>query len=145
MSTATTATTSKKLTGWAQAAARSAPPAAKVVTKKDVAKEKLIPLEDVTNKKKPNNSNNNHSNYHSHNHKKHSNNRQPYNRNEVRSYMKDLFTKYSQDNETVSYKSIVGNNKDMPAANWGTVQSKNTMNKNKKYSLLAEVATVLKK
>ncbi len=58
--------------------------------------------------------------------------------------MNDLFTKYTDDIKTVSYKSIVGTSKNIPATNWGTVQSKNNKNKNKKYGLLVDIAKILK-
>lgn len=151
--TATTpsSTSTKKLSGWAQAAARAAPPNSKLAQKKS---EKLVevkstktgvsPVSSTLPKKKDTSlSNNNNHHNHNHNHKKNSN-RLPYNRNEVRTYMNDLFAKYANDTRTVSYKSIVGTSKNIPATNWGTVQSKNNKNKNKKYGLLVNIAKVLK-
>lgn len=152
--TTPSSTSTKKLSGWAQAAARAAPPNTKLAQKKPEKLSEVKPtkagvstdLNSLSKKKdtnSPNNNNNHHNHNHNHNHKKNSN-RLPYNRNEVRTYMNDLFTKYANDSSTVSYKSIVGTSKNIPATNWGTVQSKNSKNKNKKYGLLVNIAKVLK-
>lgn len=150
--TTVTTTQKPKLTGWAQAAARSAPkqqlnlkssnkelekPAEVVVVQQAPASQRSNSSE----RKKLGNSNN------SQKHKKNTSNhnnitRHPYNRDEVRKFMNDLFKSYTANPELKSYKDIVGNTNAVTATNWGTVS--NNKNKNKKYGCLNDVAKLLK-
>lgn len=67
--------------------------------------------------------------------------RQPYNRDEVRNYMRDLFTKYTSSTSISTYNGLSnsrrGNNLD-----WGAVT--NNRYRNKKYGSLNEIAQVLR-
>lgn len=151
--------TTKKLTSWAQAAARSAPAYVKKDEKQVESKvAKVIDTTDsnFTPKKKastPNgninlnistSNNNNGTNSGGNTSNKKHFNRQPFNRNEVRSYMNDLFIKYEKDSKTLSYQNVVRNNKSLPNGSWDIVQSKSNRHRNKKYGLLIEVAKLLK-
>lgn len=154
--TTSSAQTTKRLTGWAQAAARSAPSNIKKSEKQvELKVTKLAGSNDsASSSKKKTSTPNSNANHSINNNSKSSGsgtvsnkkhfNKQSFNRNEVRSYMNDLFLKYEKSPKTLSYQNVVKNNKNSPNETWGTVQSKSNRNKNKKYGLLTDVAKLLK-
>ncbi|CAI4059586.1 hypothetical protein SUVZ_04G1890 [Saccharomyces uvarum] len=75
-------------------------------------------------------------------------NKQPYNRDEVRSYMHKLFQNYTtgeMSHSVKTYKQVLSetaSGRVSTATDWGTVS--NSKNKNKKYGCLTDIAKVLK-
>ncbi|EGA83699.1 Pbp4p [Saccharomyces cerevisiae Lalvin QA23] len=75
-------------------------------------------------------------------------NKQPYNREEVRSYMHKLFQSYTageKSHSTKTYKQVLSetaSGRVSTATDWGTVSS--SKNKNKKYGCLSDIAKVLR-
>ncbi|CAI4057653.1 hypothetical protein SKDZ_04G1860 [Saccharomyces kudriavzevii ZP591] len=75
-------------------------------------------------------------------------NRQPYNRDEVRSYMHKLFQSYTtgeMSHSTKTYKQVLSetaSGRVSTATDWGTVSS--SKNRNKKYGCLTDIAKVLR-
>ena len=73
--------------------------------------------------------------------------RQPYNREEVKTYMNKLFEKYSSEPTLRSYREIFENRNNLSGADgsdWGVVTGRGGRHRNRKYGCLAEVAKVLK-
>ncbi|KOH00308.1 Pbp4p [Saccharomyces eubayanus] len=75
-------------------------------------------------------------------------NKQPYNRDEVRSYMHKLFQDYTtgeMSHSVKTYKQVLSetaSGRVSTATDWGTVS--NSKNKNKKYGCLTDIAKILK-
>ncbi|CAR26332.1 hypothetical protein ZYGR_0H01410 [Zygosaccharomyces rouxii] len=159
-----------KLTGWAQAAARSLPKSQQqqqpnqtsssqqrnIQHPSNVAKSSSSTLTNsnsstpsLRKSRKQTNGNNSNNNNGTNNNNANVNNnnnnankpRQPYNREEVRNYMKDLFTQYTSSTSISTYNGLNssrrGNNLD-----WGAVT--NNRYRNKKYGSLNEIAQVLR-
>lgn len=130
-----TMTTKPKLTGWAQAAARAVPK----TQSNGHHKSNSSSSHRVNNK----NTNNNdlHNEQSSHQHKRNKKiARQPYNRAEVKKFMKDLYDSHINDISLKTYKEIIEANTNN--SHWGSVTS--NKNKSKKYGCLNEIAKVLK-
>ncbi|GAV52312.1 hypothetical protein ZYGR_0AG03030 [Zygosaccharomyces rouxii] len=143
-----------KLTGWAQAAARSLPKSQQQQQQNpsaNVIKSSSSSLNNNHNssssslrksRKQTNGNNTNNANANNNNNNINANKpRQPYNRDEVRSYMKDLFAQYTSSTSISTYNGLSnsrrGNNLD-----WGAVT--NNRYRNKKYGSLNEIAQVLR-
>ncbi|CCK70175.1 Pbp4p KNAG_0D04290 [Huiozyma naganishii CBS 8797] len=144
------ATTTPKLTGWAQAAARSAPKHSRTTSAVNAKADAVAATEkSATGSPTPSHSPaaaavDKKANHTGTTGGKKTAHRPPFNRDEVRKYMDSLFDTYANAEETVSYDNILQNNKNLQTANWGTVSSGKNKNKNKKYGYLADIAKVLK-
>lgn len=142
-----------KLTGWAQAAAKALQTAAAAAAKKDDSgaaarpangKTKAIVSAAPSTHTKGSSTTNGSST----NKKLKRANRQPYNRDEVRSYMHKLFQSYTtgeMSHSTKTYKQVLSetaSGRVSTATDWGTVSS--SKNRNKKYGCLTDIAKVLR-
>lgn len=141
-----------KLTGWAQAAAKALPKQQQQQPRKDDSaavqpangKAKAI----VSTAPPANIKGSSTANGSSTNKKFKRANRQPYNREEVRSYMHKLFQSYTtgeMSHSTKTYKQVLSetaSGRVSTATDWGTVSS--SKNKNKKYGCLTDIAKVLR-
>ena len=73
--------------------------------------------------------------------------RQPYNREEVKTYMNKLFEKYSSEPTLRSYREIFENRNNLSGTDgndWGVVTGRGGRHRNRRYGCLSEVAKVLK-
>lgn len=140
-----------KLTGWAQAAARALPKsstpqqhsqhsqttgALTSPTQQRGSPSSSSPS--LKKSKKQLNNNNNNNNNNSNNNRP----RQPYNREEVRTYMKSLFAQYTSPSTSISTYSGLNNSRKGNNLDWGAVT--NNRYRNKKYGCLNEIAQVLR-
>lgn len=134
-----------KLTGWAQAAARALPKTSAAQQQPQAGSQTASPVLSPTQPKanpsssspslkktkKQVSSNNNNNRP-----------RQPYNREEVRAYMKKLFAQYSAPSAGVSTYSGPSSSRRGNNLDWGAVT--NNRYRNKKYGCLNEIAQVLR-
>ncbi|CAI4037850.1 hypothetical protein SMKI_04G1840 [Saccharomyces mikatae IFO 1815] len=141
-----------KLTGWAQAAAKALPK-----QQQQSRKEESVATQPVNGKSKAivstapsaNPKGSPTTNGSSTNKKFKRANRQPYNKEEVRSYMHKLFQSYTTgelSHSTKTYKQVLSETSSgrvsTAATDWDTVSS--SKNKNKKFGCLTEIAKVLR-
>ncbi|CCF59345.1 hypothetical protein KAFR_0G03130 [Kazachstania africana CBS 2517] len=135
--TTTTAKTTPKLTGWAQAASRFIP---KQRQQQPHHHNNHGHNQTVNVAKQQQQSSNKKTN------KKHNISRQPYNRDEVRQFMKDLYSEFTVQKSVQEYNNIV-NTHDSTAinpSNWDIVSNNKNKSKNKKYACLNDIAKILK-
>lgn len=143
-----------KLTGWAQAAAKALP--RQQQQQQQARKDDSVAVQPANTKTKTtastappaNIKGSSTANGSSTNKKFKRANKQPYNREEVRSYMHKLFQSYTAGEKSHSmktYKQVLSetaSGRVSTATDWGTVSS--SKNKNKKYGCLSDIAKVLR-